>query len=140
MICISKKLKYLKKKQGNKKLEDNLLCYFKCSFKYDKLDFGAQFSFNYAFVIMYLLLYILLCIVIVILLFLIMHLLLFLSPDCLTFWHMINSHINSVLVNFLFIFCFFLSKGQCSKRSTILSVLFLFRHNEQFYKADHIEY
>ena len=35
-----------KMKQGNKKLKDNLLCYFKCSFKQDKLDFRVQFSFN----------------------------------------------------------------------------------------------
>ena len=35
-----------KTKQGNKKLKDNLLCYFKCSFKQDKLDFRVQFSFN----------------------------------------------------------------------------------------------
>ena len=32
VICISKKLKYLKN-EGNQKLKDNLLCYFKCSFK-----------------------------------------------------------------------------------------------------------
>ena len=39
-ICISKKLKYLKNEaERNQKLKDNLLCYFKCSFKYDKLDF-----------------------------------------------------------------------------------------------------
>ena len=35
-----------KTKQGNQKLKDNLLCYFKCSFKYDKLDFKVQFSFK----------------------------------------------------------------------------------------------
>ena len=40
VICISKKLT----KQGNQKLKDNLLCYFKCSFKKDKLDFRVQFS------------------------------------------------------------------------------------------------
>ena len=41
VICISKKLKYCisKTKQGNQKLKDNLLCYF-------KLDFRVQFSFN----------------------------------------------------------------------------------------------
>ena len=33
VICISKKLKYLKNEQRNQKLKDNLLCYFKCSFK-----------------------------------------------------------------------------------------------------------
>ena len=38
VICISKKLK--------QKLKDNLFCYFKCSFKYDKLDFKVQFSFK----------------------------------------------------------------------------------------------
>ena len=45
----------------------------------------------------------------------IMHLLLFLSPDWLTFCHVIISliWIHSVL---LFIFCFSLTKGQCSKR------------------------
>ena len=51
----------------------------------------------------------------------IMHLLLFLSPDWLTFCHVIISHINSLVS--LFIFCFSLTKGQCSKRQTILSVL-----------------
>ena len=45
----------------------------------------------------------------------IVHLLLFLSPDWLTFCHMIISYINS-LVFLLFIFCFSLTKGQCSKR------------------------
>ena len=50
---------------------------------------------------------------------LIIHLL-FLSPDWLTFYHMIISHINSLV--FLFIFCFSLTKGQCSKRQTLLSV------------------
>ena len=39
---------------------------------------------------------------------LIIHLL-FLSPDWLTFYHMIISHINSLV--FLFIFCFSLTKG-----------------------------
>ena len=33
-------------KQGNQKLKDNLLCYFKCIFKYDKLDFWVQFFLN----------------------------------------------------------------------------------------------
>ena len=34
VICISKKLKYISKtKQGNQKVKDNLVCYFKCSFK-----------------------------------------------------------------------------------------------------------
>ena len=33
VICISKKLKYLKNEAGNQKLKDNLLCSFKCSFK-----------------------------------------------------------------------------------------------------------
>ena len=33
VICISKKLKYLKNEARNQKLKDNLLCYFKCSFK-----------------------------------------------------------------------------------------------------------
>ena len=55
----------------------------------------------------------------------IMHLLLFLSPDWLTFCHLIISHINSL--GSLFIFCFSLTKGQCSKRQTILSVLAVHR-------------
>ena len=55
----------------------------------------------------------------------IMHLLLFLSPDWLTFCHVIISHINSL--GSLFIFCFSLTKGQCSKRQTILSVLAVHR-------------
>ena len=33
VICITKKLKYLKNEARNRKLTDNLLCYFKCSFK-----------------------------------------------------------------------------------------------------------
>ena len=49
-----------------------------------------------------------------ILLCIIMHLLLFLSPDWLTFCHVIISHINSL--GSRFIFCFPLTKGQCSKR------------------------
>ena len=55
----------------------------------------------------------------------IMHLLLFLSPDWLTFCHVIISYINSL--GSLFIFCFSLTKGQCSKHQTILSVLAVHR-------------
>ena len=33
VICISKKLKYLKNEARYQKLKDNLLCYFKRSFK-----------------------------------------------------------------------------------------------------------
>ena len=33
VICISKKLKYRKNEATNQKLKDNLLWYFKCSFK-----------------------------------------------------------------------------------------------------------
>ena len=55
----------------------------------------------------------------------IMHLLLFLSPDWLTFCHVIISHMNSLVS--LFIFCFSLTKGQCSKRQTILSALAVHR-------------
>ena len=47
VICISKK-NILKTKQGNQKLKDNLLCYFKCSFKLDKPDFRVQFSFKWS--------------------------------------------------------------------------------------------
>ena len=45
-----------------------------------------------------------------------MHLLLFLSPDCLTFWHTIISHINSL--GFLYIFCFSLTTANASNAST----------------------